>query len=72
MLLEKITCPKDIENFSNLELHTLAKEVRERILEVASKNGGHVASNLGAVELTIALHKIFNNEDDAIIFDVSH
>ena len=72
MLLEKITCPKDIENFSNLELHTLAKEVRERILEVASKNGGHVASNLGAVELTIALHKIFNNEDDALIFDVSH
>ena len=72
LLLEKISTPKDIENFSNSELHTLAKEVRARILEVASKNGGHVASNLGAVELTIALHKVFNHKDDAIIFDVSH
>lgn len=72
MLLENISCPKDIENFTTPELHTLAKEIRNRILEVTSKNGGHVASNLGAVELTIALHKVFNNTDDAIIFDVSH
>lgn len=72
LLLEKISTPKDIENFSNSELHTLAKEVRSRILDVASKNGGHVASNLGVVELTIALHKVFNHKDDAIIFDVSH
>lgn len=72
MLLENISCPKDLENFSNSDLHLLAKEVRQRILEIASKNGGHVASNLGVVELTIALHKVFNNEDDAIIFDVSH
>ena len=72
MLLENITCPKDLENFSNSDLHLLAKEVRQRILDTASKNGGHVASNLGVVELTIALHKVFNNEDDAIIFDVSH
>ena len=72
MLLENISCPKDLENFSNSDLHLLAKEVRQRILDTASKNGGHVASNLGVVELTIALHKIFNNEDDAIIFDVSH
>lgn len=72
MLLENISCPKDLENFSNSDLHLLAKEVRQRILDTASKNGGHVASNLGVVELTIALHKVFNNEDDAIIFDVSH
>ena len=72
MLLENISCPKDIENFTNSELHILAKEIRNRILEVASKNGGHVASNLGVIELTIALHKIFSSEDDAIIFDVSH
>lgn len=72
MLLENISCPKDLENFSNSDLHLLAKEVRQRILDTASKNGGHVASNLGVVELTIALHKVFNDEDDAIIFDVSH
>lgn len=72
MLLDNISCPKDIANFTNSELHDLAKEIRSRILEVASKNGGHVASNLGAVELTIALHKVFNDSDDAIIFDVSH
>lgn len=72
MLLDNISCPKDIANFTNSELHTLAKEIRCRILEVASKNGGHVASNLGAVELTIALHKVFNDLNDAIIFDVSH
>ena len=72
MLLENISCPKDLVNFSNSDLHLLAKEVRQRILDTASKNGGHVASNLGVVELTIALHKVFNNEDDAIIFDVSH
>lgn len=71
-MLENISCPKDLENFSNSDLHLLAKEVRQRILDTASKNGGHVASNLGVVELTIALHKVFNNEDDAIIFDVSH
>ena len=71
-MLENISCPKDLVNFSNSDLHLLAKEVRQRILDTASKNGGHVASNLGVVELTIALHKVFNNEDDAIIFDVSH
>ena len=72
MLLENISSPKDIDNLSSSELRLLAKEIRDRILEVASKNGGHVASNLGVVELTIALHKIFNDENDAIIFDVSH
>ena len=72
MLLENISSPKDINKLSPSELRLLAKEIRDRILEVASKNGGHVASNLGIIELTIALHKVFNDLNDAIIFDVSH
>lgn len=50
----------------------LACEIRKKIIEVVGKNGGHLASNLGVVELTIALHRVFNNKNDAIIWDVSH
>lgn len=54
------------------ELNTLAENIRELIIEVVSKNGGHLASNLGVVELTIALHKVFNGDLDKIIWDVGH
>ena len=54
------------------ELVQLAAELRQRIIDVISINGGHLASNLGTVELTIALHKVFNSPEDKFIFDVSH
>lgn len=63
---------KTIKNLSYEELDVLAKEIREEIISVVSKNGGHLASNLGIVELTIALHKVFDSPKDKIIFDVSH
>lgn len=71
-MLEKIQSPKDLEDLSKSELILLAKEIRERIVTVVGNNGGHLASNLGVVDLTIALHRVFNNSQDAIIWDVSH
>ncbi|MCR4579379.1 MAG: 1-deoxy-D-xylulose-5-phosphate synthase [Treponema sp.] len=72
MLLSKIHSPKDIKNLNHKELSQLATEIRRTIIEVVGKNGGHLASNLGVVELTIALHRVFNSPEDAIIWDVSH
>lgn len=72
MLLNKIHSPDDIKNFSQKEIAALAEEVRSVIIKTVSQNGGHLASNLGVVELTIALHRVFNSPSDAIIWDVSH
>ena len=72
MLLEKINSPEDLKELSIKELGTLATEMRSKIIEVVSKNGGHLAANLGAVELTIALLKVFEPPRDKIIWDVSH
>ena len=72
MLLQKINSPADIKQFSQKELRQLAKECRKTIIDVVGKNGGHLASNLGVVELTIALHRVFDSPKDAIIWDVSH
>jgi 1-deoxy-D-xylulose-5-phosphate synthase len=71
-ILNTIHHPKDIKNFSYAELKQLASEIRQRIIEVLSVNGGHLASNLGVVELTLALHTVFNSPDDKFIWDVSH
>lgn len=71
-LLNKIKSPSDIKELTIAELQHLSTEVRQRIIEVLSINGGHLASNLGTVELSIALHKVFNSPEDKIIFDVSH
>jgi len=71
-VLSKIRSPKDIKNLNQKELRQLAQEIRRTIIEVVGKNGGHLASNLGVVELTIALHRVFNSPEDAIIWDVSH
>jgi len=71
-LLRKIHCPQDLKQFSSLELISLAQEVRQKIIDVIAINGGHLASNLGIVELTIALHKVFDSPQDKFIFDVSH
>jgi 1-deoxy-D-xylulose-5-phosphate synthase len=64
--------PSELKNFSWKELNDLADEIRNRIIEVMSVNGGHLSSNLGTVELTIALHRVFNSPVDKLIFDVSH
>lgn len=62
----------DLKSMNNTELTELAKEIREEIINVTSENGGHIASNLGVVELTIALHKVFDSPHDKLIFDVTH
>ena len=71
-ILSGINSPKDIWDLSLEELSELASELRKVILEVVSQNGGHLASNLGAVELTIALHYVFRAPTDKIIWDVGH
>lgn len=71
-LLQSIQYPEDIRNFTWEELTELASEIRHRIIEVLSVNGGHLASNLGVVELTLALHKVFHSPVDKFIWDVSH
>ncbi|MBA3957684.1 MAG: 1-deoxy-D-xylulose-5-phosphate synthase [Parachlamydiaceae bacterium] len=71
-LLKKIHSPEDLKNLTELELNQLAAEARARIIEVMSVNGGHLGSNLGSVELTIALHKVFESPQDKFIWDVSH
>ena len=70
--LNKITSPDDVKKLEYRELLTLCDEIRDCLIETISKNGGHLASNLGTVELTVALHKVFNSPKDSIIFDVGH
>lgn len=70
--LDQINSPSDLKKLSMEELISLSSEIRERIIEVMAVNGGHLASNLGSLELTLALHKVFNSPDDKFIWDVSH
>ena len=72
MILEKVNYPEDLKPLSLKDKEILAKEIREKILDTVSETGGHLASNLGVVELTIALHSIFNTPLDKIIWDVGH
>jgi 1-deoxy-D-xylulose-5-phosphate synthase len=72
MYLESIKGPADIKNLSITELKVLAKEMREMIIKEVAVHGGHLASNLGIVELAIALHYVFNSPVDKIIWDVGH
>jgi 1-deoxy-D-xylulose-5-phosphate synthase len=72
MLLEKINSPEDIKKLSNQELHELVKEARKALLEKVSHHGGHNGPNLGVVEMTVALHYVFNTPEDKLVFDVSH
>lgn len=71
-ILEKINNPSDLKRLTLEELVILAQEIREEIIRVVSKNGGHLSSNLGVVELTIALHLVFDAPKDKIIWDVGH
>ena len=71
-MLEKIKSPADLKNLSEHELDALAGEIREKMVSSAAESGGHLASNLGMVEATIALHRVFDSPQDSIVFDVGH
>ena len=70
--LPSIHSPNDVKEIPKKEIDALASEIREELVRIVSKNGGHLASNLGVVELTIALHRVFDTPKDHIIFDVGH
>lgn len=72
MLLTQTTTPEDVKALNRAELPQLCDEIRHAILESSAAVGGHVAPNLGVVELTVALHRVFNSPIDKIVFDVSH
>ncbi|MDR1418134.1 MAG: 1-deoxy-D-xylulose-5-phosphate synthase [Endomicrobium sp.] len=71
-ILETINSPCDLKKLKKEELPNLAQEIREEIIDVISKNGGHLSSNLGVVDLTLAMHYVFNSPEDKIIWDVGH
>jgi len=71
-LLERIDSPADLKGLSRANLPDLAREIRERIVEVVSNNGGHLAPSLGAVEIAIAVHYVFESPKDRILWDVGH
>lgn len=71
-MLHELDLPNDLKGLKTAELKQLAEEIREELIKTVSENGGHLASNLGAVELTIALHCVFESPKDKIVFDVGH
>ena len=71
-ILDRVNSTEDLKKLNLLEKQALAEEIREYLLDIVSENGGHLASNLGVVELTIALHSIFNSPKDKIVWDVGH
>jgi len=71
-LLNKVESPQDIKNFSMDELKSLCEEIRHYMIECCSVNPGHLGSSLGAVELVVALHYVYDAPQDKIVFDVGH
>ena len=71
-LLEKISQPSDLKKLSSGQVNQLCEEIRAFLLDHVSKTGGHLASNLGAIELTVALHRVLETPKDEIVFDVGH
>ncbi|MEN9417557.1 MAG: 1-deoxy-D-xylulose-5-phosphate synthase, partial [Pseudomonadota bacterium] len=71
-LLDRIDSPADLRLLSRAQLKTLATELRQRVVDIVSQTGGHFGSNLGTVELTIALHYVFDTPYDRIVWDVGH
>ena len=71
-LLQQINSPQDLKQLPKKDLSDLAQEIRDRIIQVTSENGGHVGPNLGVVELTMALHLAFDSPNDKFCWDVSH
>ena len=72
MVLESIRRPSDLRRLSPSELDDLAGEIRDFIVQSVSETGGHLGSNLGAVELTLALHRVFDSPRDAVLWDTGH
>ncbi len=72
MVLEQIKSPEDVKALKEEQLPVLCQEIRNVLIQTVAQNGGHLASNLGVVELTVALHRCFNSPEDKIIFDVGH
>ena len=70
--LSKISSPKDVKALSEKEILALAEEIRGELVRIVSNNGGHLASNLGIVEITMAIHRVFDTPADHVIFDVGH
>ena len=71
-MLEAIDGPEALRQLDDDELRALAEEIREVLIDAVSVNGGHLGSNLGAVELTLALHRVFDSPHDAIVWDTGH
>src|SRR5438552_18825275 len=71
-LLEGIRGPDDIKAIREQDLPQLAQEVRDKLIQVLSQTGGHLGTNLGVVEITIALHRVFNTTKDRLVFEVRH
>ena len=71
-VLDRVNSPKDLKKLNDKELEVLCEDIRELLINTVSKTGGHLASNLGVVELTVAMHKVFNSPVDQIVFDVGH
>ena len=72
MILERIDWPKDLRDLTLDEMNTLAQELRDFVISTICQTGGHLAPNLGAVELTLALHRVFETPKDQIVWDVGH
>ena len=72
MLLDTIRTPADLRDLGEVELAQLAAEIRDRIVQVVARNSGHLGSNLGVVELTLALHRVFDSPTDRILWDTGH
>ncbi len=71
-ILDGIDGPEDLRGLSELELSSLAEEIRASLIHSVSKTGGHLGPNLGVVEITIAMHRVFNSPSDSIVFDTGH
>ncbi|OYU17206.1 MAG: hypothetical protein CFE34_16880, partial [Rhodobacteraceae bacterium PARR1] len=71
-LLDRVTAPVDLKGFSDPQLTALAQEVRDETIRAVSQTGGHLGSSLGVVELTVALHAVFDTPRDKLIWDVGH
>ena len=72
LLLDSINQPRDLKQLNEQQVKQLCTEIRQFLLENISKTGGHLASNLGVVELTVALHRVLDTPQDKIVFDVGH
>src|SRR5436190_4532310 len=72
MVLDSVSSPADLRRLSYTELDELAEEIREFIVEAVTSHGGHLGSNLGAVELTLAVHRVFESPHDIVLWDTGH